>query len=531
MVETGDFPNFFRMIGFSDIANLVCVWDQGKDAFVAKLLDNAARLEVRKTEYEKECMELPARTPKVKQMFLKIWELDHSHLQGQAAETPAFGCTIVGALALDDEEMAELNAAIAAVTATASCTPEKASSSKALDHTKCEYFSPVMWQKKVKTAPKIDLKGLRKSWNVGRPYLRCRCATKRKKDCGTEPIWMDHAIWYLLAHPDILFPNIASVKDESFDLEGGGSMIVLPSGRSAWRRKEREQDQFVHVRYTSRLMEAIPLRSMVLEALRQVMGERSADWLEDVIIGWRYDEALGTKICKPAAVFRKFKTGEWEAGYIPEFCQCGARRHAEFLNAATIKMLPEEGTSHVVTNDTGITNNGQLQLMLNAGLNHIPLRALDEEFALDEVEVALDKILTTRRCDEELSLGEERWVKTLVRENAKKRVKSFRTKHMHITSEPINSTAVRSEIDWLTSRYLGCPTDKAPHTPTFVCINFIRKLALQRLSGPDFIPLPDSPEQVVARLVQEAAAFTHEGHEALPLPHLMTVYKAHKQAF
>ncbi|GBG86638.1 hypothetical protein CBR_g41701 [Chara braunii] len=265
-----------------------------------------------------------------------------------------------------------------------------------------------------------------------------------------------------------------------------------------------------------------------------VMGERSTTWLEDVIIGWRYDEALGAKVCKPGRVFRKFRMNEWEAGYVPEFCQCGAGRHAEFLNTATIKMLPEEGTLHVITNDTGVTNNGQLQLMLNAGLNHIPLRSLDEEFVMDEVEVALDKILTTQRCDEELSKGEARQVKAIVRENARKSIsliRSFRTKHMHISGEPINSVAVRGEIEWLTSRYLVCPTDKASHTPTIICINFIRRLALQRLSGPEFTPVPDTPEQAAARLMQKAAAFTHVGHEALPLPHLMTVYKAHKQSF
>ncbi|GBG86815.1 hypothetical protein CBR_g42098 [Chara braunii] len=119
----------------------------------------------------------------------------------------------------------------------------------------------------------------------------------------------------------------------------------------------------------------------------------------------------------------------------------------------------------------------------------------------------------------------------IARENTKKSIRSFRAKHMHITGEPINSVAIRSEIEWLTSRYLVCPTDKAPHTPTFICINFIRRLALQRLSGPDFTPLPDPPEQEAARLMREAAAFTHIGHEALPLPHLMAVYKAHKQSF
>ncbi|GBG61735.1 hypothetical protein CBR_g23250 [Chara braunii] len=508
MVETGDFPNFFCMIGFSDIANLACVWDQGKDAFVAKLLNTAVSLEKKRMDYERECMELPARTAKVEQTFLKIWVLDHSHLQGQAAETPAVVCTIVGALALDDEEMEELNAAIAAVTATASCTPEKASSSQ---------DRPGSQDRMGGNHPPEEQFG-------GRGLHNMAVEGQRARGRGSSRLLSSQTGSAISTAESTR--NGGLRKNGSSSGEGGGSMIVLPLGRSAWRRREREQDQFVHIRYTSRLMEAVPLRSMVLQALRQVMGERSANWLEDVVIGWRYDEALGAKVCKPARVFRKFRMNEWEAGYVPEFCQCGTGRHAESLNTATIKMLPEEGTLHVITNDTGVTNNGQLQLMLNAGLNHIPLRALDEEFTLDEVEVALDKILTTQRCDEELSLK-----KTIVRENAKKCIRSFQTKHMHITGEPINSVAVRSKIEWLTSRYLVCPTDKAPHTPTFVCINFIRRLALQRLLGPDFTPLPDLSEQEAARLVREASAFTHIGHEALPLLHLMTVYKAHKQSF
>ncbi|GBG68443.1 hypothetical protein CBR_g2987 [Chara braunii] len=210
------------------------------------------------------------------------------------------------------------------------------------------------------------------------------------------------------------------------------------------------------------------------------MGERSARWLEDVIIGSRYDEALGAKVCKPAKVFRRFRMNEWEAGYVPEFWLCGAGRHAEFLNTATIKMLPEEGAVHVITNDTGVTNNGQMQLMLNAGLNHIPLRSLDEEFVMDEVEMALEKILTTRKCDEELSLGEERRVKAIVRENARKSFRSFRAKHMHISGEPINSVVVRGEIEWLKSRWITNTAGSVLSPVADVC-----KCLLKLLAGDD----------------------------------------------
>ncbi|GBG84948.1 hypothetical protein CBR_g39411 [Chara braunii] len=145
LVGTGNFPNFFCMIGFSDIANLVRVWDQGKDAFVAVLLDTADGLERKKIDYERECVELPARTAKVEQTFLMIWGLNHSHLQGQAAETPTVGCTITSALALDDAEMAEMNAAITAGTASASHSPEKASSSQGWQYTAFAPLPSLHW--------------------------------------------------------------------------------------------------------------------------------------------------------------------------------------------------------------------------------------------------------------------------------------------------------------------------------------------------------------------------------------------------
>ncbi|GBG65855.1 hypothetical protein CBR_g53827 [Chara braunii] len=145
--------------------------------------------------------------------------------------------------------------------------------------------------------------------------------------------------------------------------------------------------------------------------------------------------------------------------------------------------------------DTGITNNGRLQLMLNAGLNHIPMRALDEDYAVGELDEALDILLTTRRCHAELSMEEERQVKNVAMEEIRRRIKNYHLRHMHIAEEPINNVAVRKEIEWLTGRYLVCPTDKAPPTPTFVCINFIRRLALERLSGPDFVPLQRPPDE------------------------------------
>ncbi|GBG82476.1 hypothetical protein CBR_g34852 [Chara braunii] len=322
-------------------------------------------------------------------------------------------------------------------------------------------------------------------------------------------------------------------QDECFEQEEDGCFVKLPSGRLAWKRRKQNKREFVRVRYTSRLMEAVSLRHLVLEGLKQVAGARSECWLDDVVIGWRYDEPLGARICKPGKVFRKFKLEEWEMGFDPQYCRCGAGRHVDFLSPAALRLIPAEGKMHVITTDTGITNNGQLQLMMNSGLNHIPMRALDEDVAVTEVEEALGCILTTKICDEELSMEQEKLVKDFVMTRAKASIREYHAQHRHIKEEPINNVPVRSEIEWLTQRYLVCPTDKAPHTPTFVCINFIRRLALERLSGPDFIPLQPSPAAIGSKIAEEANALAPvgcSGDKAL-LPHLMVVYKAHKDTF
>ncbi|GBG89164.1 hypothetical protein CBR_g48872 [Chara braunii] len=48
---------------------------------------------------------------------------------------------------------------------------------------------------------------LKRVWNLGRPYLKCRCCSEGKADCGTGPAWFDHLIWFLLYNLDVLYPD------------------------------------------------------------------------------------------------------------------------------------------------------------------------------------------------------------------------------------------------------------------------------------------------------------------------------------
>ncbi|GBG85754.1 hypothetical protein CBR_g40483 [Chara braunii] len=83
----------------------------------------------------------------------------------------------------------------------------------ALDPDKCGDSTPVMWHKAIKQPSALDLTNLRKVWSAGRPYLKCsRKQGEEDKNCPDGPLWVDHTIWYLLAHPDILFPTMSSIK-------------------------------------------------------------------------------------------------------------------------------------------------------------------------------------------------------------------------------------------------------------------------------------------------------------------------------
>ncbi|GBG83976.1 hypothetical protein CBR_g37848 [Chara braunii] len=48
---------------------------------------------------------------------------------------------------------------------------------------------------------------LKRIWNVGRPYIKCRCTVEGRADCGTGPAWFDHLVWFLLYNLDVMYPD------------------------------------------------------------------------------------------------------------------------------------------------------------------------------------------------------------------------------------------------------------------------------------------------------------------------------------
>ncbi|GBG80104.1 hypothetical protein CBR_g30471 [Chara braunii] len=79
-----------------------------------------------------------------------------------------------------------------------------------LDPTRCVFANPVVMQKMIPSSLSLDLRNLRRVWNAGRPYLKCRCGYKNSRTCNGGPIWFDQAIWYLMAKPEIVKPEAGS---------------------------------------------------------------------------------------------------------------------------------------------------------------------------------------------------------------------------------------------------------------------------------------------------------------------------------
>ncbi|GBG85425.1 hypothetical protein CBR_g40067 [Chara braunii] len=131
----------------------------------------------------------------------------------------------------------------------------------------------------------------------------------------------------------------------------------------------------------------------------------------------------------------------------------------------------------------------------------------------------------------QLSERRKKVVKRLALAKAKSKMRKYWTRHRHIAAEPIDQTFIKKEIEFLTRRFLVLATDKAASTSSFVYMNFIRQLALARLSSPDFVQMHVEPELLIEGMHTETEHLLALPHTGATLPYLMAVFKAHKGTF
>ncbi|GBG76847.1 hypothetical protein CBR_g23062 [Chara braunii] len=225
------------------------------------------------------------------------------------------------------------------------------------------------------------------------------------------------------------------------------------------------------------------------------------------MIGWTYNGSIASKLCRPAEVFCDFDVAKWMEAYEPEQCPCKSRRYTDMCSNASISLLQSEGCTHVITLDSSIIDNPLLQGIINSGLNHIPCMTLDVDEAENEVGGFLDRLMAMVLELRKLTASTALFLRRLILKKARARMAKYWEQHRHITAEPFEHPTVKQELEFLTGPFLVCPTDKALSTPAFVCKNFIRKLAFQRLSGPEFAIIAAPP--YIGHLADTGRAFSY----------------------
>ncbi|GBG77471.1 hypothetical protein CBR_g23919 [Chara braunii] len=101
-----------------------------------------------------------------------------------------------------------------------------------MDGTKCSSADPsVSIKGPMRPQNPAPMPELKRIWNMGKPYVKCRCVTFGRDDCGKGPAWFDHLLWFIFRDLDILFPDAPSLKAKVWLmlglLEGSWRPLVL----------------------------------------------------------------------------------------------------------------------------------------------------------------------------------------------------------------------------------------------------------------------------------------------------------------
>jgi uncharacterized protein YuzB (UPF0349 family) len=260
-----------------------------------------------------------------------------------------------------------------------------------------------------------------------------------------------------------------------------------------------------------------------------------------VMIAWKYHNNLSMRLYRPALVFRDFAFLQLLDP--TDECLCRkSKRLARYLDVRTSEETSSVADTqvHVRIVDTNIIHHKGLKQAVAMGLNHIPLKPTSK---LDvSIAVAIDgfsqlsQILSLEKAGLNLDLANE-WIRATCLEQLKVASKTNKYGFRVSGKDLLREECVTEEIKWLTTHLYCSGLDKASNNACFVCIRHIRLLALERLSGPDFIPCKDElvwllPSTVLDQISKEILILVPELQISFrALPYLMSTYKQHKNRY
>ena len=246
---------------------------------------------------------------------------------------------------------------------------------------------------------------------------------------------------------------------------------------------------------------------------------------------------LSTLFYKPASVFKKFSFLDLLDN--TNTCDClNTKRFQHFLDPLTQYETSQyaPATVHVRSMNINIIQNAQLRHALAQGLNHIPLKSTRINSCIATIMDAFEQlVLILGLVDLDFPIAEaRRWLHeiSLTRLKTAQRVNKYGFRVLG--TDFLSSSAIKNEIAWLTSKLFCSGLDKATNNCCFICIRYIRLMATERLSGPDFRPCQEDGQWLlrshillkVCDNLQEILPEIAIQHEALL--YLMATYKQHK---
>lgn len=297
--------------------------------------------------------------------------------------------------------------------------------------------------------------------------------------------------------------------------------------------------RYVHVFYSSRALEWLNIRQILLEMLLH-FGLTEMVSLEQIAFSWSYDQNLSSRFYKPSAVFKHFSFVNLFD--ISTSCVCHlAKRVAQFLDVktATESAFGSKPCTHVRTADLGIVQHPLLRAALKLGLNHIPLRPTHFRDAINVVIAVGTQIYELcqlhtfgLKLDTVIQFLKQSCL-TKLQAAARCNKFGFKQSGPYLFDIP----AVQNEMTWLLNHFYISGIDKASNNACFMCIRHIRFQAYQRLMGDDFTPCKYDGRWVLPTAIFDTVKsdllllLPESPPQYNSLPFLMATFKAHKQTY
>ena len=260
--------------------------------------------------------------------------------------------------------------------------------------------------------------------------------------------------------------------------------------------------------------------------------------LLNLMFAWTYHPNVSVYCYKPSMVFKNFDVSMLKDNL--DNCIChSSRRFARFLDKEAYDMNRGEvgNKGHVRTMDLNIVQHKGLRHAIKMGLNQIPLRPT---LIFEAIQVVFDaflqvcqKLNVEHLVDMEIACKEVRTrCKLILLEASKLNKFGFRYSQPFLFDDKV----VNNELNWLLEHVYISGLDKASNA-CFICVDHIRRQALERLSSPDFLPchnngqwlsieeITDNIRQAILELMPELPVDSNE------LPYIMAIYKFHKQKY